>query len=134
MASLYKKTVVVKDPKTGKNIKSRSKKWWGRYRDALGVDRRVPLARDKAASQAMLNELVIKAERRAAGQADPYEEHGKGSLIEHVDAFEQHLRHKGNTEQHVGVTVSMMQEGSLGEFCANWLRSSRKIPSKSLIA
>ena len=54
MANLYKKPVTAKDPKTGKKTKARSKKWWGRYKDALGVDRRVPLARDKAAAQAML--------------------------------------------------------------------------------
>ncbi len=110
MANLYKKPIVVKDPKTGTKTKARSKKWWGRYRDALGVDRRVPLARDKAAAQAMLSELVLKAEREAAGQADPFEEHGKQPLMEHVDDFEQHLRHKGNTEQHVGELATKVRK------------------------
>ncbi len=102
MANLYKKSIKANNPRTGKSARTRSKKWWGRYKDALGVDRRVPLARDKAAAQAMLNELVLKAERKAAGQSDPFEGHGKRALMEHVDDFEQHLRHKGNTEQHVG--------------------------------
>src|SRR5262245_42020739 len=46
MASLYKKPIVVVDPKTGKKTKTKSKKWWGRYRDETGVERRVPLASD----------------------------------------------------------------------------------------
>jgi integrase len=110
VANLYKKPITAKDPKTGKKTKARSKKWWGRYKDALGVDRRVPLARDKAAAQAMLNELVLKAEREAAGQTDPFEEHGKRPLMEHVDDFEQHLRHKGNTEQHVGELATKVRK------------------------
>jgi len=101
MASLYKKPVVITDPRTGKRGKTKSKKWWGRYRDGLGIERRVPLARDKTAAHAMLNEMVLKAERQAAGQVDPFEEHAKRPLKEHVDAFQQHLRHKANSAQHV---------------------------------
>ena len=71
MANLYKKPTLATDPKTGRKIKRKSKKWWGRYRDALGRDCREPLAADKAAAQAMLNELVCKAERQAAGKIDP---------------------------------------------------------------
>lgn len=67
MASIYKKPIVVTDPKTGEKVKKKSAKWWGRYRDALGRDRRVPLAKDKAAAQAMLNEIVQEVERERAG-------------------------------------------------------------------
>jgi integrase len=101
MASLYKKPVIAIDSRTGKQVKTKSKKWWGRYRDALGRDCRVPLARDKAAAQVMLSELVQKAERETAGQLDPFEENAKRPLKEHVDEFEQHLRDKGNSDQHV---------------------------------
>ena len=38
MASIYKKPVFVMDAKTGQKIKTKSKKWWGRYRDENGVD------------------------------------------------------------------------------------------------
>ena len=58
MANLYKKPVVTVDPKTGKKTKTKSKKWWGQYKDASGRLRRHPLAIDKTAAQAMLNELV----------------------------------------------------------------------------
>ena len=101
MANLYKKPIRITDPRTGKKVTAKSKKWWGRYRNALGIERRVPLARDKVAAQAMLNELVLKMERQATGQADPFEDHARTPLKEHIDAFEEHLRHKGNTAQHV---------------------------------
>ena len=101
MASLYKKPIVKRDPKTGEKVKLKSKKWWGRYRDEHDVERRVPLATDKSAAQAMLNELVVKVERRKAGKLDPFEEHAKRPIGEHVDDFEAHLRNKQNTAKHV---------------------------------
>ena len=53
MASLFKKTRTVADRTTGKKHRRKSAKWWGRYRDAQGIVRRVPLATDKAAAQAL---------------------------------------------------------------------------------
>ncbi len=46
MASLYKKPIVIRDPKTGEKVKAKSKKWWGRFTDYLGREKRVPLATD----------------------------------------------------------------------------------------
>ena len=40
---------------------------------ALASNDFTPVHHDKAAAQAMLNELVLKAEREAAGQLDPFE-------------------------------------------------------------
>lgn len=100
MASLYKKPVRIKDPQTGKLVQTKSKKWWGRYRDHLGIDRRVPLARDKTAAQAMLNELILKAERRAAGQVDPWEDHLKRPIKDHIDDFRLYLEYKGNPAEY----------------------------------
>ena len=42
MASLYKKPVTVTDRATGQQVKAKSKKWWGQYKDALGRLRRQP--------------------------------------------------------------------------------------------
>src|SRR5712692_6829895 len=95
MASLYKKPIVATDPKTGQKIKAKSKKWWGRYREENGVERRVPLAADKTAAQAMLNELVKKVERRAAGIVDRFDEHRKRPIGDHLADFELHLKTKG---------------------------------------
>jgi integrase len=104
MASLYKKPITVTDPKTGKNVKAKSKKWWGRYRDENGVERRVPLAADKTAAQTMLAELVRKVERRVAGLEDPFDEHRRTPLADHVVLFRRYLEGKGNTEKHARLT------------------------------
>ena len=104
MANLYKKLVIVTDPKTGQKIKTKSKKWWGRYRDENGVERRAPLAMDKGAAHAMLNELIKKVERRAIGLDDPFEEHRRKPLAEHLKDFASHLTNKGSTSDHVKLT------------------------------
>ena len=109
MASLYKKPIRIRDSKTGERIRAKSKKWWGRFRDETGVERRVPLATDKTAAQTMLSDLVKKAERRAAGITDPLEEHGKCRLTRHLDAYEKYLRNKGNTEDYVKHTESRIK-------------------------
>ncbi len=65
-------------------------------------DEVIPLQERKGAAQSMLNKLVIKAERRAAGRVDAFDDHMKRSLAGHVDDFEAHQQSKGNSEQHVG--------------------------------
>jgi integrase/recombinase XerD len=110
MASLYKKPVVRTDSKTGKKIKGKSAKWWGRYRDALGTEKRVPLAKDKSAAQSMLNELVKKVELEKAGRLDPFEAHAKRPLTEHVDEFEQYLVDKGVTDKQVYTARSQVEK------------------------
>ena len=99
MASLYKKPVHITDPKTGRKVKTDSKKWWGRYVDADGVERRVPLAVDKKIAQRMLNELVEQAEQGLNG--DSIVEATKLPIELHLEAFEEHLIAKNNTPLHI---------------------------------
>jgi hypothetical protein len=106
MANLYKKPIVVIDPKSGHKIKTKSKKWWGRYRDENGVERRVPLATDKGAAQTMLNELVKMAERRAAGIVDRFEEHRKRPINEHLADFERRLKARAISPGQVTLVTS----------------------------
>ena len=62
MASLYKKPVMVRDPETGERVKGKSRKWWGRFRDEHGIERRVPLASDRRVAQAMLVKTVKRSD------------------------------------------------------------------------
>ncbi len=117
MANLFKKSIVRVDPATGEKVMCRSKKWWGRYRDALGRERRVPLAGDKTAALAMLNEKVRQAERQRAGIADPYEEQRKRPLKEHITDWRNYLLNKGNTEKHVSELVFKVER--ISSAC-NW--------------
>jgi integrase/recombinase XerD len=109
MASLYKKPITVTDPKTRQKVKAKSRKWWGRYRDADGIDRRVPLAADKTAAQAMLNELVKKVERQIAGLVDPLEDQRKRPLAEHLEDFTRYLKNKGVTPKQVHTATTQIQ-------------------------
>ncbi len=97
MASLYRKPVVLTDPKTGKKYKTKSKKWWGMYRDADRKLCRVPLAIDKPAAQAMLNKLVRDVERLQAGLLDPTDAQRKRPLADHLAEFHKYLENKGVT-------------------------------------
>ncbi len=105
MPSLYKKPVMLKDARTGERVKTKSKKWWGRYKDENGRERRVPLATDKTAAQAMLNELVKKVERRGAGLVDRFDDQRKRPISEHLNEFERHLKAKKVSPEQVKLVV-----------------------------
>src|SRR5579871_4509253 len=109
MASLYKKPVLVRDQKTGQKVKTKSRKWWGRFRDEHGQEKRVPLATDKTAAQAMLSELVKKVERRVIGIEDPFDQYRSWSLADHLNDFTVHLQTKGSTADYVDTTTQRVR-------------------------
>jgi len=110
VASLYRKPIVRRDPKTGEKVKTKSKKWWGRYTDALGREKRVPLATDRRAAQAMLQELVQKVERQQAGLEDPAEEQMRRPIEEHLADFETYLRARDVTDGHISATLTHIRK------------------------
>ena len=110
MASLYRKPVVLKDPATGEKTKTKSKKWWGQFKDANGKLKRVPLAVDKTAAQAMLNNLVKQVEREKAGLVDPTDAQRRRPLKEHLREFENYLNHRGVTSKHVMETMAKLKK------------------------
>ena len=110
MANLYKKPVVRTDPQTGKRVKTKSKKWWGRYRDVDGTERRVPLAGDKMAAQTMLNELLQKVDRQRAGLIDPSDEQRGRPVSEHLADFKKYLQNKGVTPKQVKESTTQIQK------------------------
>ena len=125
--ALFRKTLTRHaDPDTGKRVKAgtpgavtkrgKSAKWYGRFRDADGVLRTVPLARDKAAARSMLADLERDADRGRAGLSDPFAEHARTPLSDHADAFGRHLAAKGNTDQHVRGTLARVR-GALIDGC-----------------
>lgn len=101
MANLYKKPIEKTDPKTGKTVKTESKKWWVQYRDAQGTLKRVPLATNKNVAQQMLAEITAKIEREKAGIIDPTVEEMKRPIEKHLVDFEKHQKSKNNTPQYV---------------------------------
>src|SRR5262245_976760 len=82
-----------------------SEVWYGRYKGADGSFQTVPLCPDKTASKQMLAKLVTDAKLAAVGMGDPFGEHRKRPLAEHLEDFRRHLEAKGNTGKHVRITV-----------------------------
>jgi hypothetical protein len=64
MASLYKKPVILNDPKTDKPVKTKSRKWWGRFKDEHGVEHRFPLAAEQESPPAFISMLNVASDRR----------------------------------------------------------------------
>ena len=102
MASLYKKPVILVDPKTKRKQKTESKKWWGRYVDADGVERRVPLAENKKIAQRLLAELVEQSEQGLVN--DPFVEANDTPISVHLENFERHMTAKNDDPAHVRQT------------------------------
>jgi site-specific recombinase XerD len=102
--------VIVTDPATGQKVKGKSKKWWGQYKDAHGRLKRVPLAVDKQAAQAMLTQIVQRVEREKAGLVDPTEEQRKRPLADHLREFQSYLRNKGVSENQVAQNLSKLRK------------------------
>jgi hypothetical protein len=109
MASLYKKPVLVTDAASGQKVKAKSRKWWGQYKDAFGRLKRVPLAVDKMAAEAMLNAIVKKVERERAGLVDPVEEQQKRPLFKHLAEFTGYLTNKGVSARRVFETTRKIE-------------------------
>lgn len=109
MASLFRKPTTITDPVTGKKVTTKSKKWWGQYKDADGIVRRKSLSSDRMAAQAMLNELVKRVEREKAGLVDPTEEQRKRPLSTHLAEFVAYLKNKENSPRQVSGAESKLK-------------------------
>ncbi len=90
--------------KCGAKYLKPSRKWYGKYTDGDGRERRTPLTADKSAARMMLAELVKKAERRRIGLFDPAEEHAARPLLDHLDDYAAVLASKGDTPEHIDQT------------------------------
>lgn len=108
MSNLFKPSYTKVDRKTGQKSRRKSRKWYGQFTDPDGEVHRVPLCNDKTAAQALLNEHVRKAERKMAGLIDPFEEHRKRPLVDHLEDFRRSLDVKENTGKHVQQTHSRL--------------------------
>ena len=107
MATVFRPTIiryvnsqgkrVPKSTAGAKRIREKSKTWWGRFRDAQGSPKRVSLCDNRGMAETMLAEIANRAKREAAGDIDPYEDHRKRPLSDHLDDFETSLLAKGAT-------------------------------------
>lgn len=114
MARVFKKSItryldaegrqVPKATPGARKVREKSAKWYGR---APGATCPVPLCENKAAAQMMLNELVRKAGLASVGIGDPYEQHRKRPLLEHLEDFKSVLLAKGTTPRQAAAVISL---------------------------
>src|SRR5262245_56102674 len=103
------KTVTAPLNRKGHRIRLLSAKWYGEYVDANGQTQREPLSTDKTAAGQMLAELVRKAELGKAGVSDPYAQHRKRPLREHLEDFRAALSAKGNSPDYVALVLGRLR-------------------------
>jgi len=101
MANLFKPPVTKIDPETGKKIKVKTKKWYGRYRDENGTEHRVPLSENKTTAQRMLAEILKQVSHVKSGLAHPAEVEMKKPIQNHIDDFEKSLKSRNNTSRYI---------------------------------
>ena len=104
MANLYKKIFTKTDSKTGQKKTTESKKWYARYTDINGVERRIALSSDKKIAQRKLDELVLAVDQ--GRDNDPIIEAAKRSPQEHLDDFKKSLKAKNNTTRYIEQTYN----------------------------
>jgi len=108
MAHLYRQWYTRKNSETGEREKHRVRKWYGKYRDASGVIRKIPLCEDKEAAQAMLTDFVRRIDREKAGFVDPADAHLSSSIDAQIQAYRNHLEANARSESHVGETLRLI--------------------------
>jgi integrase len=115
MARVFKKSItryldadgrqVPKGTPGARKVREKSAKWYGRV---PGSPRPVPLATNKVAAQQLLAEMTKKAELAKVGIFDPFEEHRKRPLAEHLEDFRRELEARDNAPRYVEVLVARL--------------------------
>ena len=86
-----------------------SKKWYARVRFEDGKLKNIPLSSDKKAAQVMYSELLRKIEHRKSGILTSADEQAQEPLKPLLDAYERHLKAKGNVATYVELAVSRLE-------------------------
>jgi len=109
MAYIFRPTYARTDPRTGKKVRRKLKKWHIRYRCPDGRVLRVAGYTDKEATKQLAARLEKKAARQQEGMVDPFEEHRRRPVTEHLADFRRYLEAKGNTTKHARQTCTRAQ-------------------------
>jgi excisionase family DNA binding protein len=80
-----------------------SRKWYGTING-----RAIPLCRDKVKSQQMLNKLLNDAAMRQHGLANPFEQHIKRPLADHLADYRRELEARNSAPRYVTCVISRL--------------------------
>jgi len=130
MASIFKPVYTRTDPKTGKKVRKRLRKWYFDYRDASGRIRRVAGLRNKEKTRIIALEMEHRALRQRLGLEDDYGAHRNRPLLEHLEEFRAYMQGLGRTSQHCSETFRIVQRAFGGCGFEVW----RDISASRLVA
>ena len=85
-----------------------ARKWYGEGIPGMPPTKRVPLSQDKQTAQAMLSQMVIKAERGQLGLAD--RDALERSIGEWIGEYGEHQRGAGATANHIAMTAMRLNK------------------------
>jgi integrase len=99
------------DPGTPGAVKrvEESRKYYGLVPQPDGRRKAVPLCPDLGRSKQLLNKLLADAAMRHHGMGDPYAEHRKRPLADHLADFRRELEARGNAPRYVSAVVSRLE-------------------------
>src|SRR5262249_34284643 len=106
MAYIFRPAYVCIDPRTGKRVRRKVKKWHIRYRCPDGRVLRVAGYSDRTATKQLAARLEKKAAQRQEGLLNPYEEHYRRPIADHLVDYRRNLEAKGNTKKHARQTCN----------------------------
>jgi excisionase family DNA binding protein len=95
-------------------LRRKTTSWYGKFTDAGGRVRRVPLCPDKTASAQILAKLVADAAKGKHGLVDPYELHRARPLADHLADFDRELETKGDSPSHRKQVISRLEKAFKG--------------------
>ncbi len=111
MAHIFKPVYTVADPTTGKKTRKRASRWYVELADSNGVRQRIRGYTDKSATQALMTDLVKRAEKESAGLYDgTLALHAARELKDHIADYKAHLEAKNDSQKHVKLTLSRLKE------------------------
>ena len=120
MARLFRQVTTYHIDPNGKRCKAsepdatkvtkESEKWYGEYRDADDILKRVPLANNKTAAQAMLADLLKAAESGRSGMGTSFDEALSTPLVVYVDSYRAVLESQALSPVHVANSIRWLKQ------------------------
>ncbi len=100
------KTITAPLSEDGRKIVLTSPVWHVEYTGPDGTQKRAKGYSDKDATQNLLARLVKAAAHGAEGMDDPFQEHNRRPLVEHLADFRAHLEALNDSPEHVNLVVA----------------------------
>src|SRR5260370_32967433 len=97
MAEIFRPVYTATDPKTGRKVKRKSRRWWIRFYTPDGVRHKVKGYLDRKATETLAAELVKRGERLAGGPAPPLGAHRTTPPRPHAAHHPRHPPPAGHT-------------------------------------